>query len=60
MLRQVAAEMDSESEVVMLLGAFRSLAAAKDANCRALCAAALPTVLRGATPRRSASLACNI
>ncbi|CAL8461878.1 g1409 [Coccomyxa elongata] len=50
--QQVAAEMDSESDVVMLLAAFRNLATAKDAKCRALCATALPKVLRGATPRR--------
>ncbi len=47
--------MDSESDVVMLLAAFRSLAAAKDVQCRACCAAALSTVLRAATPRRCAS-----
>ena len=52
---QVAADMDSESDVVMLLAAFRSLAAAKDVQCRACCAAALSTVLRAATPRRCAS-----
>ncbi|KAK9909175.1 hypothetical protein WJX75_008292 [Coccomyxa subellipsoidea] len=51
-LIQVAADMDSESDMVMLLAAFRSLSAVKDAQCRACCAAALPTVLRGATPRR--------
>ena len=51
--------MDSDSDVVMLLAAFRCLAAAKDGKCRALCAAALPKVLRGVTPRRSACLACT-
>ncbi len=52
--------MDSESDVVMLLAAFRNLASAKDVKCRALCATALPKVLRGATPRRSASVACTL
>lgn len=52
--------MDSESDVVMLLAAFRSLSAVKDAQCRACCAAALPTVLQGATPRRLAQAACPL
>lgn len=49
---QAAAEGEGEGDVVVLLAAFRSLAAARDAECRGLCAVALPKVLRGATPRR--------
>jgi hypothetical protein len=51
---QVAAEMDTDSDVVLLLAAFRSLAASQDAHCHSLCASALPAILRAATARRHA------
>ena len=48
----MVADLDGDADVVALLGAFRALAASGSATCREACAAALPVVLRAATPRR--------
>ena len=48
----MAAELDGDADMALLLTAFKDLAAALHPHCRLACAEALPAVLTHATSRR--------